>query len=116
MSERNHKLYIRDILDSSRKIMDYAKDTSFKDFSKNQMLIDAVVRNLEIIGEASKNIPDEVKQKYPQIDWRKIAGLRDIVVHKYFSIDNEILWDIIKNNIPDLASKIEILLKEEMKK
>ena len=73
---------------------------------------DAVVYNLQIIGEAVKNIPKDVRDRYPQIEWRKIAGLRDIVAHAYFSIDDEIIWDVISNKLPDLASKIAALKSE----
>jgi len=113
MPKRDYKLFITDIRDCANRILDYTRGKSFEEFIKNQMLIDAVVRNLEIIGEATKNLPDKIKQKYPQIEWRKIAGLRDIVIHGYFGIDNEILWDIIQNKIPDLAIKIQEVLKWE---
>jgi len=113
MSKRNYKLFITDISDRANRILDYTKGKSFEEFIKNQMLIDAVVRNLEIIGEATKNLPDKIRQKYPQIEWRKIAGLRDIAIHGYFGIDNEILWDIIQNKIPDLVMKIQEVSKGE---
>jgi uncharacterized protein with HEPN domain len=88
-------------------------DKSFDEFIENQMLLDAVVRNLEVIGEATKNIPTDIRQKYPQVEWRKIAGLRDIVIHGYFGIDYEILWDIIQNKIPDLVVKIQEVIEGE---
>ncbi|VUT24180.1 MAG: hypothetical protein MASP_00379 [Candidatus Methanolliviera sp. GoM_asphalt] len=113
MPERDFKLFIIDIRDCANRILDYTRGKSFEEFIKNQMLIDAVVRNLEIIGEATKNLPDKIKLKYPRIEWRKIAGLRDIVIHGYFRIDYEILWDIIQNKIPDLAIKILEVLKGE---
>jgi len=68
------------------------------------------VRNLEIIGEAVKNIPDEVKKGNPDVEWKKIAGLRDILIHVYFGIDVEVVWDIVKNKIPKLKEKIEEIL------
>jgi uncharacterized protein with HEPN domain len=111
MPKRDYKLFITDIRDCANRILDYIKDKSFDEFIENQMLIDAVVRNLEIIGEATKNLPDNIRQKYPKVEWRKIAGLRDIVIHGYFGIDYEILWDIIQNKIPDLFVKIQEVLK-----
>ncbi len=113
MPKRDYKLFITDIRDCANRILDYTGGKSFEEFTKDQMLIDAVVRNLEIIGEATKNLPDEIRQKYPKIEWRKIVGLRDIVIHGYFGVDNEILWDIIQNKIPDLVVKIQEVLKGE---
>ncbi|HEC86588.1 MAG TPA: DUF86 domain-containing protein, partial [Thermoplasmatales archaeon] len=63
---------------------------------------DGVIRNLEIIGEAVKNLPDDIKKDYPEVEWRKIAGLRDILIHAYFGVDLEVIWDIVKNKVPEL--------------
>lgn len=108
---RDYKLYLDDILQAIKKIEKYTKDLPIKKLKKNDMIIDAVVRNLEIIGEAVKNVPSHIKEKYPNIEWKKISGLRDILAHEYFGIDSEILWDIIKNKLPDLKREISRLLK-----
>lgn len=71
-----------------------------------------MLRNLEIIGEAAKNVPDEVRQQYPFVEWRKITGFRDIAAHQYFSISDSILWDIVQNKIPELNIQIEQILRE----
>lgn len=113
MSKRDYRLFLSDISDSSKKIKEYVGNKSFEEFTSNPMLIDALIRNLEIIGEAVKNIPDSVKAKYNQIDWRKIAGLRDILIHDYFGINFKILWDIVQNKIPDLLVKIDEVIKAE---
>ena len=107
MSKRDFRLFMKDIRDSSEKILKYANRVPVHEFLKDQMLIDAIVRNLEIIGEAVKNIPDGIKKKYPQIEWRKIAGLRDILIHEYFGVDTDVLWDIVKNKIPSLNKEIK---------
>jgi len=99
---RDYHFYIKDIIQSCDKILRYTDSVDFARFCANEEKYDAVVRNLEIIGEAAKYLSSEVKAKYPQIDWRKVAGLRDILIHAYFCIDNVILWDIVKIKIPEL--------------
>lgn len=76
------------------------------------MVYDAVLRNLEIIGEAAKSVPDEVRQRFPAVEWRKISGFRDIAAHQYFSISDSIVWDIVENKIPELDKQIFAVLKE----
>lgn len=109
---REFKAYLKDILESILKIEKYTKGLSFNKFESNELVQDGVVRNLEIIGEAVKNIPDEIKNKKNGIDWRKIVGLRDILIHAYFGIDIDIVWDIIKNKIPELKAEIILMLSE----
>ena len=82
-------------------------DITYDSFQDDRKTVDAVVRNLEIIGEASKKIPPEIKEKISTIEWRKIAGLRDILIHEYFGVDEEILWDIVENKIPELKKAIQ---------
>ena len=109
---RNLALYLEDILNSIAKIQRYTANMTRQSLVSDDRTFDAVVYNLQIIGEAVKNIPKDVRDRYPQIEWRKIAGLRDIVAHAYFSIDDEIIWDVISNKLPDLASKIAALKSE----
>jgi uncharacterized protein with HEPN domain len=109
---RSSKLYLTDINNSILKIKKYTRTLSYKNFSTNEMLIDAVVRNLEIIGEAVKKIPKEVKKDSPSIEWAKIAGMRDILIHAYFGIDKEIIWDVITNKLPPLQKEIRKLLRK----
>ena len=107
-------LYLKHILESIDKIETYAKvgKTEFMETSHWQ---DAVIRNLEIIGEATKNIPDSFRKKYPEVPWKKIAGFRDIVIHAYFRVDIDVTWRIIKTDIPDLKEKI-LKIKEDLEK
>jgi len=107
---REYKVYLADILSAIGKIEKYSKNLDLSNFSSNELIIDGIVRNLEIIGEAVKNIPPTIKSKHKKIEWKKIAGLRDILIHEYFGVDPEILWDIVKNKIPDLKIKIRDIL------
>lgn len=103
---RDYKLYLDDISEAIKRIERYTKGYTFERLKKDNLVVDGVVRNLEIIGEAAKNIPDDIKNKYADIEWKKISGLRDILAHEYFGIDLTILWDIIKNKLPELKERI----------
>lgn len=107
---RDYKVYLEDILVAIGKIREYSGTFSVEEFLKDSKTIDAVVRNLEVIGEAIKNIPDAVRNKYLDIEWRKIAGLRDILIHEYFGIDADIIWDIIQNKLPIFEAQIRGIL------
>ena len=110
---RNWRIYLNDILESSEKVQRFTADMKQSDFLEDERTYDAVVRNIEIIGEAAKHIPDDIRQAMSSIEWRKAAGLRDMIAHAYFGIDNDILWDVIKNKVPELASAIKNFLKDK---
>ena len=84
---------------------------TYKDFVHDDLYFDATLRNLEIIGQAVKNISEETRQKYPQVKWRKIAGFRDIVAHEYFGVNDETVWDIIQHEVPALLAIVKAMLK-----
>ena len=109
---REFKSYLMDIKISIEKIEKYTEDLSFEQFTEDELIQDGVVRNLEIIGEAVKNIPEEIKDSEQDMGWKKIAGLRDILIHAYFGIDVDIVWDIVKNKVPELKKKVLKLLDE----
>ena len=110
MKRRNYVVYIEDILESMDKIERYIKGLNFEKFIRNELIMDAVLRNLEIIGEASMNIPKDIREKYPDIPWKRIIGLRNIVIHEYFGIDTGIIWKIISTNLPETKPKITSML------
>ncbi len=110
---RSLGLYLEDIAASSAKIQRYTLNMTFEGFVADDRTYDAVVRNLQIIGEAVKQVPSDVRAQYPAIEWRKIAGLRDILAHAYFSLENETLWDVVQNKIPELSAQIQIILQKE---
>ncbi len=107
---RDPKLYLEDILTSCEKILRYTFGKHFEDFKSDDLLYDGVIRNLEIIGEAAKNVSENLRNQFPAVEWRAISALRDIVAHEYFGIKNEIIWDIIINKLPTLRSQIEQLI------
>jgi len=109
---RDYLLFLDDIAQSSQKILRYISGFSYEQFLHDDKTYDAVIRNLEVIGEAVKNIPEEIRTRYPEIEWRKMAGLRDIVAHEYFGVSDEIVWDVIQNKIPVLLEQVNQILNK----
>ncbi len=107
MPKRSPRLLVIDILEAIDKIEKYTKALNYSQFSEDDKTVDAVCRNLEIIGEAANRFPSEFTDQYPTIEWRKIVGLRNRIVHGYFGVDKEIIWEIVSNYIPKL--KLEIV-------
>ncbi|MEK9143250.1 MAG: DUF86 domain-containing protein [Patescibacteria group bacterium] len=113
MSERSISLYLDDILSSIEHIEEYVKGLSFDNFKNDAKTIDAVVRNIEIIGEAAAKIPPETRLHHPETPWKKIIGARNKVIHEYFGIDVEILWKTIQEDIPLLKEKVSTITKAD---
>jgi len=107
---RSYILYFEDILESVNNIQNYVGNLSYQELIGDRMRLDAIVRNFEIIGEASSKIPQDIRNKYPFIEWRKIADFRNILAHDYFGIDYEIMWEIIKDKLPELKRGIQTIL------
>ena len=107
---RDVSLYLEDILLACQKIQRYTTEMSLADFKGDERTYDAVIRNLEIIGEAASNVEPEYQQQHPDIEWRSITAFRNILAHGYFSIKDEIVWDIVQNKVPQLEELIWNLL------
>lgn len=108
-------MYFDDLLIAMSRISEYIAEHTFVSFKKDYKTVDAVIRNFEIIGEASKNIPPEIKTKYPDVPWAEMYLLRNKVSHEYFGIDYEIIWDVALNHLPENKSQIEAIIQKEFK-
>ena len=109
---RTSNVYLQDIVEAINRIETYVKNTTRFGFETDRMLFDAVVRNLEIIGEAVKRVPDSIRKNHPSVAWRKIAGLRDRLIHAYFDIDVDIIWDVVQSELPTLKIQIRRIIEE----
>jgi len=107
--------YIEDILEAMSNVVEFTKGMSYEEFVKDTKTVYAVIRALEIVGEAAKNIPEDVRKKYPDIPWRSMAGMRDKLIHAYFGVRLERVWEVVKRDIPNLKPKFERMLMEEVK-
>lgn len=110
MSKREPVLLLQDISESIDKIKLYTEGMTFDQFENDNKTIDAVIRNFEIIGEAANRIPDEIKDKYNEVNWHKIRGFRNRIVHDYMGVDLEIIWEIIQNYLGDLHKNIRKII------
>ncbi len=114
MKEENDLAFIEHILESINAIKEFSKNLHKKELILSRLKRSAIVREIEIIGEAVKNISEGLKDKHPEIEWKEIVGARDKMIHHYFGVDLNIIWDIIKINLPDLKNKI-LKIKKEVK-
>jgi uncharacterized protein with HEPN domain len=112
---RTHTDYLEDILEAARKAEEFVRDVSFEDFEGNDEKVFAVVRALEIVGEAAKKIPAIVRRQHPDVPWRDMAGMRDKLIHHYFGVDVKVVWRTVKDSLPGIRSSVEDLLKDSGK-
>ena len=109
---RDWTLYLEDIADACRLIEEFTAGMSGESFAGNALAFHATVRNLEIVGEAAKRLPDEAKARMPEVDWVAAARFRDVVAHRYFSLDPAVVWDIVKTKIPELSRAASRVISE----
>ena len=106
------KPFLNHILEEAEYLLSESANIDYSEFTKNATLKRSFVRALEVIGEAAKNIPEEFREKHQKIRWKDMAGLRDVLIHRYFGINYNMVWDIVKNQVPELKSNIQETLKE----
>ena len=110
MGKRDYGDYIKDIIDSINDIETFIKDIDFEEFAGDKKTVNAVIRSVEVIGEAAKKVPKSLRNKHSIIPWKKMAGMRDKLIHEYFGIDVEILWKVAKDELPPLKPLIQEII------
>ncbi len=112
MKNRDFTDYINDILDSIKEVTEFTAGMSFDDFCRDKKTINAVIRSLEVLGEAARKIPDDLRNKAPDVPWDKMTGMRNKLIHEYFGVDLEIVWAVIKEELPPLTAHLKKILPE----
>ena len=110
---REYKLYLADILEAQERIREYTERMTFEEFAQSKITIDAVIRNLEVIGEAARKLPPEIRNKSSEIEWRKIVAMRNVLTHEYFGVNTQIVWDVVQNKIDPIGKFCQKLLKND---
>ena len=111
MKKRDYGDFVQDILDSINDVENFIDGMEFEDFINDKKTIYSVVRAIEIIGEAAKNVPEQIRTKYPDVPWKQMAGMRDKLIHEYFGVDLEILWETAKDDVPQLKTPISEVME-----
>jgi uncharacterized protein with HEPN domain len=112
---KHNIVYLKHILDEIDFIINETRDLTYDSFVENELYTRAFSRSIEIIGEAVKNLSKDFREKHNDIEWRKISGMRDKIIHHYFNVDYELIWDVIKNKLPEIRTRIQKVLESENK-
>ena len=110
MSERSYHAYLQDMLEAARRILTYTEGLDFEGFKSDFKTQDAILRNLEVLGEAAKGIPQEVTEKHPNLPWREMARTRDRLIHHYFGVNLDVVWGIVEMELPSVIATLEAIL------
>ncbi len=113
MSKRDPRLFLADILEAIEKIERYTHGLTREELWEDDLVADAVVRNLEIIGEAARHVPEDLRAAHREIDWRRVVGLRNVVVHEYFAVDLDVVWVVVEKHLPRLKRVVRAMLEHD---
>lgn len=108
---RDYYFYVKDIIEAMDAIAEFTEGLEFEEFRRDDKTSSAVIRKFEIIGEASKNVPANIRRKYPQVPWKEMAGMRDKLIHFYFGVNYELVWQTIKRRIPQIRPVLREIIK-----
>lgn len=112
MKQRSPRVYLEDILQAMSKVRRFTAGLGFEQFLQDEKGVDAVLRNLEVIGEAARHVPDELKTRFPDVEWRRMTGLRNIITHEYFGVDLRIIWEIASKHLPEAEPRLQSMLDQ----
>jgi uncharacterized protein with HEPN domain len=112
MKRRELGDYLEDILEAIQEVADFTAGMDYTDFIEDRKSVNAVIRSLEVIGEATKNLSVELREKYPDIPWKRMSGMRDKLIHEYFGVDKEMVWEVVQNELPPLKYLVQKVLHE----